>query len=131
MLAWRLLTALSCLTPPLRITPASGRIQFVSARIQGKRRRLLPYQSWVMIAETKIGRGDQAYDYYLRINPSHVRTSASFIAANLCLCADDRRERRPTHGEAKNSWLTVQPLELCCHQPMDSGNPPFLCRAGR
>ncbi|HTX79698.1 MAG TPA: glycosyl transferase, partial [Longilinea sp.] len=25
---------------------------------------------WVMIAETRIGRGDQAHDYYLRINPS-------------------------------------------------------------
>jgi cellobiose phosphorylase len=25
---------------------------------------------WIMIAETMIGRGDKAYDYYLRINPS-------------------------------------------------------------
>src|SRR4030065_449993 len=25
---------------------------------------------WIMIAETRIGRGDRAYDYYLHINPS-------------------------------------------------------------
>ena len=25
---------------------------------------------WIMIAEAKVGRGDKAYDYYLRINPS-------------------------------------------------------------
>lgn len=62
---------------------------------------------WVMIAETCLGRGDRALDYYLRINPSareelgdlhrcepyvYAQTIAGFEAA--------------VPGEAKNSWLT-------------------------
>ncbi len=62
---------------------------------------------WIMIAETCIGNGDRAYDYYLRINPS-ARESISdihrcepFVYAQMIAGRD-----APTHGEAKNSWLT-------------------------
>jgi len=37
---------------------------------------------WVMIAETRVGNGDRAMDYYLRINPSAREELATCIAAN-------------------------------------------------
>ncbi len=62
---------------------------------------------WIMIAEAKIGRGDQAHDYYLRINPSareelgEVHKCEPYVYAQMIAGKD-----APTHGEAKNSWLT-------------------------
>jgi len=62
---------------------------------------------WIMIAETKIGRGDRAYDYYLRINPSvredmsEVHRCEPYVYAQMIAGKD-----APTFGEAKNSWLT-------------------------
>jgi cellobiose phosphorylase len=62
---------------------------------------------WIMIAEATIGRGDQAYDYYLRINPSareaisDMHRSEPYVYAQMIAGKD-----APTHGEAKNSWLT-------------------------
>ncbi len=62
---------------------------------------------WIMIAEAKLGRGEQAYDYYSRINPS-AREAISdthrcepYVYAQMIAGKD-----APTHGEAKNSWLT-------------------------
>jgi cellobiose phosphorylase len=62
---------------------------------------------WVMIAETRLGNGDRAHDYYSRINPS-ARESISelhrcepYVYAQMIAGRD-----APTHGEAKNSWLT-------------------------
>jgi cellobiose phosphorylase len=62
---------------------------------------------WVMIAETRLGNGDQAHDYYSRINPS-VREQISdlhgtepYVYAQMIAGKD-----APTFGEAKNSWLT-------------------------
>jgi cellobiose phosphorylase len=62
---------------------------------------------WIIIAETKIGRGDSAFDYYLRINPSaredisEVHKSEPYVYAQMIAGRD-----APFHGEAKNSWLT-------------------------
>ncbi len=62
---------------------------------------------WIMIAETRIGRGDQAYDYYLRINPSvreaisEVHRCEPYVYAQMIAGRDAK-----TFGEAKNSWLT-------------------------
>ncbi len=62
---------------------------------------------WIMIAETMVGRGERAFDYYTRINPS-VRESISevhrcepYVYAQTIAGSDT-----PKHGEAKNSWLT-------------------------
>ena len=60
-----------------------------------------------MVAEAKLGRGDQAYDYYLRINPSareelsDVHRCEPYVYAQMIAGKD-----APTHGEAKNSWLS-------------------------
>jgi cellobiose phosphorylase len=62
---------------------------------------------WIMAAEAKIGRGDRALDYYLRINPSaresisDVHRCEPYVYAQMIAGKD-----APTHGEAKNSWLT-------------------------
>ncbi len=62
---------------------------------------------WIMIAETRLGRGDRAFDYYSRINPSareaisEVHRSEPYVYAQMIAGKD-----APTHGEAKNSWLT-------------------------
>ncbi|WP_433303699.1 GH36-type glycosyl hydrolase domain-containing protein [Actinoplanes sp. CA-030573] len=62
---------------------------------------------WIMIAEAMAGNGDRALDYYRRINPS-VREAISdvhrcepYVYAQMIAGRD-----APTHGEAKNSWLT-------------------------
>jgi len=62
---------------------------------------------WIMIAESIIGRGDDAHDYYLRINPSaredisETHKCEPYVYAQMIAGRD-----APTHGEAKNSWLT-------------------------
>lgn len=62
---------------------------------------------WVMIAAAMAGRGDQAFDYYFRINPSaresisNIHRSEPFVYAQTIAGPE-----APTFGEAKNSWLT-------------------------
>ena len=62
---------------------------------------------WVMIAETRLGHGDEAHDYYTRINPSareeisDVHRCEPYVYAQMIAGKD-----APTFGEAKNSWLT-------------------------
>jgi cellobiose phosphorylase len=62
---------------------------------------------WIMIAETVVGCGDRAHDYYLRINPSareeisDVHKCEPYVYAQMIAGSD-----APAHGEAKNSWLT-------------------------
>ena len=62
---------------------------------------------WIMIAETKLGHGDQAHDYYTRINPSARETISELHRCEPYVYAQMIAGRdAPTHGEAKNSWLT-------------------------
>jgi cellobiose phosphorylase len=62
---------------------------------------------WLMIGEAILGNGDAALDYYLRINPSaregisDVHRCEPYVYAQMIAGRD-----APTHGEAKNSWLT-------------------------
>ncbi|MBZ5580554.1 MAG: glycosyl transferase [Acidobacteriia bacterium] len=62
---------------------------------------------WIMIAEAMTGNGDSAFDYYQRINPSarepisDVHRNEPYVYAQMIAGRD-----APTHGEAKNSWLT-------------------------
>lgn len=62
---------------------------------------------WIMIAETMVGNGDRAHDYYLRINPSarenisDIHRTEPYVYAQMIAGKD-----APTHGEAKNSWLS-------------------------
>ena len=60
-----------------------------------------------MIAEAMVGRGDKAFDYYTRINPSareaisDLHRTEPYVYAQMIAGRD-----AATHGEAKNSWLT-------------------------
>lgn len=62
---------------------------------------------WIMIAEAMLGHGDQAHDYYSRINPSareaisDVHRCEPYVYAQMIAGRD-----ATTPGEAKNSWLT-------------------------
>lgn len=62
---------------------------------------------WVQIAEAIVGNGDGAFDYYTRINPSarerisDVHRCEPYVYPQMIAGKD-----APTHGEAKNSWLT-------------------------
>ena len=62
---------------------------------------------WMMIAETMVGNGDQAHDYYARICPSareeisDLHRTEPYVYSQMIAGRD-----APTHGEAKNSWLT-------------------------
>jgi cellobiose phosphorylase len=62
---------------------------------------------WLMIAEVLAGNPEGALDYYLRLNPSareaisEVHRCEPYVYAQMIAGRD-----APTHGEAKNSWLT-------------------------
>jgi len=62
---------------------------------------------WIMIGETLIGRGDQAFDYYKKIAPSYLEEISDlhktepYVYAQMIAGKDAFKP-----GEAKNSWLT-------------------------
>ena len=62
---------------------------------------------WIIISEILTGNGNRAFDYYTRINPSarekigHLHRCEPYVFAQMIAGKD-----APTHGEAKNSWLT-------------------------
>ena len=62
---------------------------------------------WVIIGETVVGRGEQAFDYYRRITPAYreeisdVHRLEPYVYAQMIAGKEAVR-----HGEAKNSWLT-------------------------
>jgi cellobiose phosphorylase len=62
---------------------------------------------WVMIAETRVGNGEGALDYYLRINPSaredisEIHRCEPYAYAQMIA-----GKEAATPGEAKNSWLS-------------------------
>ncbi len=62
---------------------------------------------WIIIAETLVGNGNRAFEYYLLINPSvregisEVHRCEPYIYAQTIAGRD-----APSYGEAKNSWLT-------------------------
>ncbi len=62
---------------------------------------------WIMIAETIVGRGDQAFDYYRRISPSAREGISELHRCEPYVYAQTIAGRdTPKFGEAKNSWLT-------------------------
>lgn len=62
---------------------------------------------WIMIAETIIGRGDRAFEYYKKIAPAYLEEISDlhrtepYVYAQMVAGKD-----AVNHGEAKNSWLT-------------------------
>lgn len=62
---------------------------------------------WAMIAETKLGRGDRAFEYYKKILPStknkiaQIHQTEGYIYSQFITGKDN-----PNFGRARNSWLT-------------------------
>lgn len=62
---------------------------------------------WIMIAETILGRGDKAFEYYTKIAPAYIEDISDvhklepYVYAQMIAGKD-----ASNHGEAKNSWLT-------------------------
>jgi cellobiose phosphorylase len=62
---------------------------------------------WVMIGEARVGRGDRAFDYYARTNPSaredisDLHGCEPYVYAQMIAGPDSS-----DFGQAKNSWLT-------------------------
>lgn len=62
---------------------------------------------WIMIAETVIGRGDRAFEYYSKIAPSYLENISEvhrlepYVYAQMIAGCNAAK-----FGEAKNSWLT-------------------------
>ena len=62
---------------------------------------------WIMIAAARAGDGGRAYDYYRRINPSAREAQSDVHRCEPYVYAQTIAGRdAPSHGEAKNSWLT-------------------------
>lgn len=62
---------------------------------------------WISIAETRIGRGNRAFEIYRKICPayieeiSEIHRTEPYVYSQMIAGKD-----APKHGEAKNSWLT-------------------------
>ncbi|MBI9101027.1 MAG: glycosyl transferase [Spirochaetales bacterium] len=62
---------------------------------------------WIIIGESIAGRGEKAFDYYSRIAPAYLEEISDihklepYVYAQMIAGKD-----APSHGEAKNSWLT-------------------------
>jgi len=63
--------------------------------------------AWIIAAETVIGRGNYAFEYYTKIAPAYIENISEihktepYVYSQTIAGKDARRE-----GEAKNSWLT-------------------------
>ena len=88
---------------------------------------------WIIIAETMVGNGNRAFDYYTRINPSarenigDLHRCEPYVFAQMIAGKD-----APTHGEAKNSWLTGTAAWTYLHRhAMDPRHPRRIRRPAR
>lgn len=62
---------------------------------------------WVMIAETKQGNGDRAYEYYRQINPASKNNDIeSFQSEPYCYPQNILGDEHPQFGLARNAWLS-------------------------
>jgi cellobiose phosphorylase len=62
---------------------------------------------WVMIAETMLGRGDRAYEYYRQINPAQRNDDVDlFEVEPYCYPQNILGPEHPQFGLGRNSWLS-------------------------
>ncbi len=62
---------------------------------------------WMMIAETLLGRGDRAYEYYTQVNPATRNDSIeAFEVEPYVYCQNILSDEHPQFGLGRNSWLT-------------------------
>ena len=61
---------------------------------------------WIVIAETRLGRGEKAFDYYQRIAPAWQRDTQLHRTEPYVYSQMIAGKEAARPGEAKNSWLT-------------------------
>ncbi|MDO5326642.1 MAG: glycosyl transferase [Clostridia bacterium] len=61
---------------------------------------------WIMIAQTKLGHGDKAFDLYTRIAPAWVEDQKLHRVEPYVYAQTVNGKEAPLPGEARNSWLT-------------------------
>ena len=62
---------------------------------------------WVMIAETMLGRGDRAFEYYSQINPAKRNDDIDlFEVEPYCYPQNILGDEHPQFGLGRNSWLS-------------------------
>jgi cellobiose phosphorylase len=62
---------------------------------------------WVMIAETKLGRGDRAFEYYCQINPAkRLEDIELYEVEPYCYAQNILGKEHPQFGLGRNSWLS-------------------------
>ena len=61
---------------------------------------------WIMIAQTKLGHGDKAFDLYTRIAPAWVEDQKLHRTEPYVYAQTVNGKEAPLPGEARNSWLT-------------------------
>lgn len=62
---------------------------------------------WVMIAETKVGNGDRAYEYYRQINPASKNEDIlNFESEPYCYPQNILGDEHEKFGLARNAWLS-------------------------
>jgi len=62
---------------------------------------------WIMIAETIVGNGERAFEYYRKIAPAYLEDISEIHRTEPYVYAQTIAGRdAKNHGEAKNSWLT-------------------------
>ena len=64
-------------------------------------------QGWAILAETMLGRGDRAYQYYSNCNPAKMNEQAEIREAEPYVhCQFTEGKESPFHGRAHVPWLT-------------------------
>lgn len=62
---------------------------------------------WIMIAETMLGNGDRAFEYYSQINPATKNdTIESYEIEPYCYAQNILGDEHPQFGLGRNSWLS-------------------------
>ena len=62
---------------------------------------------WVMIAETMLGHGDRAYEYYNQINPAAKNADIDgYECEPYCYAQNILGDEHPQFGLGRNSWLS-------------------------
>jgi len=62
--------------------------------------------TWAIIAAAKLGRGDQAYDYYRRVLPLTRSDSDRYLVEPYVYCQNICGPTHPQFGMGRNAWLT-------------------------
>ena len=85
---------------------------------------------WIMIAETMVGHGDRAFDYYTGSILLREKNQRSAPLRAVCLRSDDRRQGCPDARRSQEFLADRHGrLEFYRHYPMDPGHSANLRRA--